>query len=85
MAEVLNMSERIPELHYVYHSGKIKSKSKINIWIRKFYEYGTYLCEGEPNTGKYIMERKNILRTFSHSDIIVFNLGLHYDKCSILT
>ena len=29
------------------------------------------------------MGKKKILQAFSESDIIVFNLGLHYDKCNI--
>ena len=85
MAEVLNMNERKPDLHYVYHSRKVKLKSQINLQVKNVWEYGNYLCKGDPNSGRFVMRKKNIVQAFSESDIIVFNLGLHYENCSIST
>ena len=56
---------------------------RFNLRVAYFFEYESFLCKSV-NT-KYIISRKMIAEEIQNSDIIIFNLGIHYDKCNIST
>ena len=83
MAEVLNMSERTPRLHYFHRTRGLESS--VNLRLVHFYEYGTHLCKEGLRTGKLVLKKYVFLKALSQSDIMILNLGLHYSRCNTST
>ena len=83
LVEILNMGEKITNKKYF--GSNFEPKSKVHLQLGYFYEYETYLCQKDRNTGKKVMRKNTLLKVISESDIIIFNLGLHYFYCNVST